>query len=190
MKSPLGRVLLGSVLAFALPALASVVVAQTIEEMTRSVPLVVRGRVGQVQASWDEGNRRIWTRSEIAVQEVLKGSSPSTVLVRQPGGEVGNDGLFVAGTAKFQTGEEVVLFLEPAPDEAGVFSVYALAAGKVSLETTRVGEVRAVRDLDGLGLYALAGPDKGKVTAVGGKEDLGTPARFLGRVRQAAGGAK
>lgn len=190
MKSPLVRVLLATAVCAALPALASVVVAQSIEELTQAAPLVVRGRVGQVQASWDEGERRIWTRAELSVLETVKGAAPQTILVRQPGGEVGDKGQRVEGVAKFTPGEEAVFFLETVPDEAGVYTVYALGAGKVAFEKSKVGEVRAVRHLDGLAFYQLGGPKKGQVLPVGDREDLGTPSTFLARVRKAAGGAK
>lgn len=187
MKSPLVRVLLSAALFVALPSLGSVVVAHTIEEMTRAVPVVVRARVGQVQASWDEGQRRIWTRAELQVLESVKGAPAATLVVRQPGGEVENIGQRVAGTAKFTPGEEAIFFLEPVPDEAGVFTTFALAAGKVSLEKTPTGEVRAVRHLDGLVFAPLA---KQVVRPVVEYEDLGAPEAFLTRVKKAAGGAR
>ena len=168
----------------ALPAVATVVLAQSIEEMSRAVPVVVRAQVGQVQSSWDAEHTRISTYTELKVLEPLKGSPGASVLVKQPGGEVGEKGQHVAGAARFAPGEEVVLFLEPAPDEAQVFVVNAMAAGKVALEKTKVGEVRAVRRLDGIAFYDLKGAQK-IVRPVGDFEDLGPAADFLQRVRRA-----
>lgn len=188
MKSPLVRVLLSAALLVALPSLGSVVVAQTIEEMTRAAPLVVRGRVGQVQVSWDEGQRKLWTRAELQVLEAVKGAPTPTLLVRQPGGELPHIGQRVEGAAKFTTGEEGLFFLEPVPDEANVYTVYALAAGKVAFETSKTGEVRAVRNLEGLAFYVL--PSKQVLKPVGDREDLGTPETFIRRVKKALGGAR
>src|SRR5688572_6886225 len=116
---------------FAAGASASVIISRTIEQMIAEVPLVVRGTVGQVQSRWDDAHARIHTYAEIQVREVMKGSSSGSLIVRQPGG-VADDGMAmdVSGTAKFQSGEEVLLFLEKAPDEAGVFNTWGLSAGK------------------------------------------------------------
>ncbi len=188
MKNPWVRALLSLALVFTVPALGSVVVAQTLEEMTQAAPLVVRARVGQVQVSWDEGQRKIWTRAELQILETVKGASTPTVLVRQPGGELRDVGQHVAGAAKFKSGEEGIFFLETVPDEQGVYTVYALAAGKVLFETSKTGEVRAVRNLEGIEFYTL--PNKQVLRPVGDKEDLGTPQTLISRLKKAVGGAR
>ncbi len=178
-----------AVLALALPALAwaTVVVEMSFEELARKAPLVVRGTVGSVQASWDEGQRRIWTYAEVKVAEPLKGRAAPTLLVKQPGGVVGPVGQAVAGTARFSPGEETVLFLEPAVDEPGAYVVLGLAAGKVDLEK-RLGQRLAVRRLFGL---SFAKPGERTVRPVNEVERLGTAEAFLERVRRAAkGGAR
>ncbi len=171
-------------LALSTSAVATVVVAQSLEEMAAAAPVIVVGKVGQVQSRWDEARARIYTYAEIASGEHLKGEAPKTFLVRQPGGEVGPIGQQVSGAAQFEAGEDVALFLEKAPDEAGVFIVYAMAAGKVLFETSRVGEVRAVRHLEGLAFYELSATAKPRLRQ-SGPDDLGTPAQFLSRVRAA-----
>ena len=188
MKRRLVGVLFSLALFSAVPALGAVVVALSVEDLTRAAPIVVHGRVGQVQVSWDDGERKIWTRAEVQVLGVVKGSPATTILVRQPGGELGRIGQRVDGAAQFKTGEEGVFFLEPVPDEAGVYTVFALAAGKVNFERSKVGELRAVRHLDGLAFYAL--PSKKVVMPVAGLDDLGTPEAFLTRIQKAAGGAR
>ncbi|MFZ5469292.1 MAG: hypothetical protein ACOZIN_07625 [Myxococcota bacterium] len=164
-------------------ASATVVIAQSIEEMAQATPLIVRGTVGQIQVRWDEEHRRIHTYAEVVVKEALKGKAPQSLLVRQPGGIVGEIGQMVSGTARFTEGEEVVLFLEPAPDEPSVFGVWSLAAGKVTFERTAVGEVRAVRDLSGLSFVGAAPGGERRIFTLGERHDLGTPDVFLRRVR-------
>ncbi|MBI3185837.1 MAG: hypothetical protein HYZ28_27180 [Myxococcales bacterium] len=166
-------------------ASATVIVSQTIEEMAASAPVIVRGTVGQIQTRWDEGQRRIWTYAEIRVEERLKGEAPAILLVRQPGGVVGPIGQKVSGAAQFKEGEEAVLFLERAADDPTVFGVWSLAAGKVAFERSKVGELRAVRHLEGLALYQRT-PDA-KLPRIWslGQEDLGTPQQLLERVRRA-----
>ena len=165
-------------------ALATVVVTLSIEEMAASVPLIVRGHVGQSQTRWDDPHRHISTFTEVVTAESLKGRAPSVFLVREPGGEVGQVGQLVSGAPAFKSGEEVVLFLTPAADDPSVFQCFAMAAGKVTLEESPSGGQRAVRHLDGLAEYQRLKNGAPRVTAVG-NESLGTADLFLSRVRQA-----
>lgn len=168
-------------------AQATLVISQTIEEMTHSSPVIVRGTVGQVQARWDEPGRKIWTYAELKVLEALKGEAPPVLLVRQPGGVVGPVGQHVEGVAKFAQGEEVLLFLEGAPDEPAVFGVWGLAAGKVTLKSER-GELRAERDLRGLSFYQRPTEKQRARIWLDRSDDLGPGLAFLERVRRAVRG--
>ena len=114
-------------------AQATVVKDESIETMTAHAHSVVRGTVRSVQPMLDE-HAKIWTYVEVAVTETLKGDVPRLLLVKQPGGELGGKGQWVAGVARFEPGQDCVLFLERATDEARVHVVYALAAGKVDFE--------------------------------------------------------
>lgn len=181
------RTLALAVLLLAAIAPATVVVNETLEEMTHKVPLIVRGHVNRNVAGWDAEHRRIWTWTELTVTETIKGKAGGVVLFKQPGGETGGIGQAVAGTAKFTEGEDCVVLLFPAPDEPGVWRVYSLAAGKISL-VSQAGQLLAQRDLSGLG---FASPKTGKVTPADGAQRLGTADEFLGQLRAwAKGGAK
>jgi hypothetical protein len=178
------------VLALALMALtasATTVIAETIEEMAVRAPIIVRVKARQSQAAWSEGNHRIWTWTEVEVTERIKGSTPATVLVKQPGGEVGKIGQGVSGVAQFTQGEDCVLFLEPSTDEAGTYVVRALAAGKISI-VGRQGRSVAVRDVSGLSFARPGAPDL--VRLVQPETELGTPEQVLARLRRAIGGAR
>jgi dipeptidyl aminopeptidase/acylaminoacyl peptidase len=163
---------------------ATVVIDETIEDMARASTVVVRGRVLQVQPQLEESSGRIYTYADIQVLEVFKGAGTGSILVKSPGGEIGNRGTVVAGAAKFVSGQDTVLFLEQSPNEPGVFVLRALAASKVDLETTTKGELKAVRHLDGIAFHARA-PSKEPLRVVTAQEDLGSPAVFLARVRSA-----
>ncbi|MBE2248420.1 MAG: hypothetical protein IAE78_02650 [Myxococcus sp.] len=167
---------------------ATVVIAMSMEEMTERSPLVVRGTVHRVDTQWAEGRSKIWTYSEIVVQETLKGAARTSVLVKQPGGVIGNIGEHVSGAATFTPGEDVVLFLEPAVDEPNCFVPFAMSAAKVSL-VSKGGKRVALRDLSGV---SLASPGKqGVVRPVDERETLGFEDAFLARIRAAAkGGAR
>ncbi|MGV3622548.1 MAG: hypothetical protein ACO1OB_17145 [Archangium sp.] len=166
---------------------ATVIVHETFEQMTQHAPLIVRGRVLRNAAGWDDQKRRIWTWTELAVTERLKGAVSGTVLMKQPGGEVDGIGQAVEGTASFKEGEDVIVFLDRAPDEKGTFRVYGMSAGKIFI--TRIdGKPVAARDTSGL---AFASPT-GVIAPVGGLEVLGTVDEFMNDVRGFVkkGGAK
>src|SRR5205814_2262958 len=94
-------------------------------------------RAGAARAQGPAGSddaRRISTFTVVEVTEASKGAPGKRLTVRQPGGEVGGIGQSVAGAARFAPGEEVVLFLERARDDATVFQVLSMSAGKVRLE--------------------------------------------------------
>lgn len=172
-----------AMLSVPLSAGATVVLALSMEELTSRAPLVVHATVHRSDAAWDEAHARIWTWTELVVKDTLKGTPSATVLVKQPGGTVGGGTLGVSGVATFTPGEEVVLFLEPAPDEAGTWVPVSMSASKVSFEE-RFGAKLARRDLSGL-VFAYPGK-KGVVHPVDERETLGTASAFLSRIRNAA----
>ena len=165
---------------------ATVVISETIEEMVQASTVVVRGRIQQVQPQLEEASGRINTYADIQVIEVLKGKPVGSILVKQPGGDIGGGhrGTYVAGAGQFVTGQDSVLFLEAATDEPNVFILRALAAGKVDLEKSSKGQMRAVRHLGGLAFYERQAV-KDPIHVVKPEEDLGPPDVFLSRIRTA-----
>lgn len=173
---------------------ATVVRGASVEELATTSALIVRGTVVAQQARWDEGRRRIDTFTEVRTTEVLRGDAGASILVRQPGGVVGDIGAHVAGAAKFAIGDEVVLFLETPPDDATVFIVRGLALGSVKLQQNALGEIRATRDLRGISIWTPERTPEAPVREIDAVEDLGLAERFLTRIRSAlrksSGGAR
>ena len=160
---------------------ATVVVYETLDDMARRVPLIVRGKVARNVSGWDDNHRRIWTWTELVVSDTVKGAPSKLVMVKQPGGEADGIGQAVAGVATFREGEDCILFLEPAPDEKGVWRVSGLSAGKVQVASDQ-GKTVAMRVVDGLSFAAPAGK---KVAPVVPRELLGTPEQLIARLRAA-----
>jgi hypothetical protein len=106
-------------------ATASLVRAMGLAELTAAADKVVVGDVAKVESQWDRDHRNIYTTIEIAVQESWKGTAPANgrILVRQPGGTVGEIEMTVIGMPTFSVGERAVLFLEKA-------SVVGMGQGK------------------------------------------------------------
>ncbi len=103
-------------------------------EQAKNCDYFVRGRV--VGAPWvleERNSRRPYTYWKLQVIEQSKGASLAPdVDIRQPGGEIGELGYHVAGSAKFREGEEVFVALVNTDESAK--EVVSLAAGKYTVE--------------------------------------------------------
>jgi hypothetical protein len=183
------------------PVLATVVSTEAIEQLTQKAPLIVRGTVKSTSSLW-ANPRTIVTRTQLQVDEVLKGSAPASITLQQPGGTVDGITAQVSGTAQFAVQESVVLFLEPLPRTAestapvDTYIVLSLTAGKVSFaapnpasnsQQAKTSAPRlATRNLQGLSVYGAKGP----VQAADNVESLGESSAFLTRLKKLIKGAK
>lgn len=117
-------------------------VPQTTAELTANSSDVVRGEVLSLESQWNDDETFIFTIVTLRVDERYKGNvgihSEVTILV--PGGEVGEVGLGVEHAAKFEEGQEVIVFLRSI--EGGRFSVTAWEQGKFTLENGQVKETQ------------------------------------------------
>jgi hypothetical protein len=138
------RFLLGAALVFPVLATATTMLALDLVGLTRTADTVVRGRVVSSQARWSANHSRIITDTTIEVTDTLKGHGTKTVVVMQPGGEVGEVGQHVEGVARFQKDEEVVVFLEARGTER--FTLSGMAQGRFKVERAADGTVRARQD--------------------------------------------
>ncbi len=90
----------------------------TLPELTAGATDIARGHVQHVTSRWDSEGKSIHTYATISVSEWLKGGGSDVVVVRVPGGEVGDVGLWVEDVPVFIEGQEVITFLEPTDDES------------------------------------------------------------------------
>ncbi len=90
---------------------AATVRPMTVEALIKSSEYVVYGRVLGNHCVWDDTTRTIWTLTELLVLDGPKGRTGSTVIIRQPGGVLGNVGQLFPGVPRFEPNQEVVVFL-------------------------------------------------------------------------------
>ncbi|WP_342381094.1 hypothetical protein NVS55_15600 [Myxococcus stipitatus] len=122
----------------ALPAAATTQLRMDLSQLSLQSDAVVHGVVRRVESRWAGDGQRIVTDVEVEVVEPLKGQPGGTVLLTQPGGEVGDIGQVVHGLASFKTGEEVVLFLRKRGAKA--FRLSGQAQGKYQVQRGEVGK--------------------------------------------------
>jgi len=113
-------------------AMATSLLYQDLSALTQSSDAVVHGTVKKTESRWSGDHQRIVTEVSIDVSEFIKGRGAKTVVVLQPGGEVGGIGQKISGLASFAEGEEVVLFLER--QGAQKYRVAGMAQGKYRVE--------------------------------------------------------
>jgi hypothetical protein len=127
----------------------------TVESLTAASDVVVRAKVAAARSAWGDGGARsgaIFTTVHLAPSAFWKGSGGAQVVVRTPGGSVGEWDQTVHGAPAFREGEEVVVFLKRragTPDAAPVFEVQQWALGKFAVSSTKAG-LRVARDRTGL----------------------------------------
>ena len=114
-------------------AAATTLARMSVADMTRASSLVLRARCLTNSTRWASGE--IWTFTSFAPLDVWKGSARAPITVRLLGGRAGNITSHVSGIPRFRAGEDVVLFLQQAPN--GNYSVVSWAQG-----TFRIGHAR------------------------------------------------
>jgi hypothetical protein len=109
-----------------MPLLQATTLARlSLDQLASSADNVARVRC--VRAESQRENGAIWTVTTFNVIETMKGNLPAQVTVRLPGGRFGHFTETVDGTPKFNSGEEVIVFLERS--QSGDFSVAGWVQG-------------------------------------------------------------
>ncbi len=117
-------------LGLAAPAAATIIAPFDLDDLTTLATDVVRGEVVGIESAWQ--GRFIWTDVRVEVTDCLKGAcAQSELTVRVLGGYADHLMLEVQGFARYDLGEEVVLFLERMP--GGRYRTTGLAQGKFTL---------------------------------------------------------
>jgi len=113
-------------------ALATQVMYQSPQQMGTQSALVVRGKVQSTQSYWNASRTKIFTRTQIAVDETYKGPHQGVIDIVQIGGTVDKVKVTVQGALLWKAGEEVLLFVEPY--DASSFQVSGFSQGKFEVE--------------------------------------------------------
>jgi len=109
--------------------------AVKIQELTKGADLIVTGKVHKKVSGWNDKKTRIYTKTTLQVDEVLKGKKGgATVEVTSPGGEVDGIGELYTHMPRFEDAEEVLVFLKKS-EKDGNYRVYNGEEGKISIPT-------------------------------------------------------
>ncbi len=133
-------------------ARATTFVAMSDGTLARAADAIVTGRITHIETVGG-ADGRIETLVTVAVERTMKGAPHDTIVLKQPGGQLGARTLWIAGSPRFEVGQEQLLFLSAHDD--GSARVTAFGMGQFQLvPDAKTGTVVAERMLDGLVLGA------------------------------------
>ena len=142
---------------------ATIVPLLSLEDLVARSELIVVGQVTRTWAAWDGEHQFIWTHTEIAVRDVVKGERIEKVTVSEPGGVVGGVQMTVIGMPTYAPGVQMMLFLERMPNgylrSAGVGQgkLAISAQGRIHLTHSGADFVKARNARQGTALRSLEG---------------------------------
>jgi len=128
--------------------------------LMESSDVVVVGTVTAITSATQGPTDPIYTYVQVQVERIVKGQGVgATIVVREPGGVVGDRRQWVFGAPEFWVGERSLLFLSRNPD--GSLQTNSLGMGKFALAVDRSGQATAVRDFgEGASVFV---PDTGQI---------------------------
>src|SRR5439155_5057357 len=124
-----------AILILSRPGSGASVRRMTMDGLVRESELVIYGRALASRSLWDPATETIWTETEFAVLDGAKGNPARTVIVSEPGGNIGDVGHLFPGVPRFESGQEVVLFLYRTP--ANRLRISGLMQGVYNVEQDR-----------------------------------------------------
>ena len=160
---------------------ATTVKRLSLEQMVRGAHRIMLGRRVSQETYWNKARTRIYTATQFAVTEDLKGDFRETATVVTVGGTIDGMTLVVSGTPRFREREEVLLFLEAG--KSGNWILMGLSQGTFRITADRRG-VRTARHASS-GLHLIPAPDQSAPrTPIPSQVELD---RLLSRIRQLLG---
>jgi hypothetical protein len=117
--------------------IATTVPRLSVEELIDQSDVVAAGQVTRSWAAWDGSHKYIWTHYELSVSAAMKGSpgqssKGQTLEFAEPGGEIGDRGMAIAGSVRYESGDNVVVFLQRMPN--GYLRTAGAGQGRFSID--------------------------------------------------------
>ena len=136
-------------------AFATSVIAPDFDQLVNESDYIVRAVVKSVTSEYraSPNGRKIITKVEVEVREVVSGTPPAQVVLEMLGGKVGDEQLTLEGAPQFKVGDEDILFVSgngtnicplfammhgryPVMRETGTGRAYMARSNRVPLQDT------------------------------------------------------
>lgn len=133
--------LVGILLIGLLPQIGgALMVKLDLEDLTGNSDLVIRAEVENIRCAWNEDQTEVISYATLSVKEPIKGLlKQEEIIVKYPGGRIGDIVTWVEDAPNFQEGEDVIVFLDK-ETEQGLRSVYGNFQGKYTIQKDMVLE--------------------------------------------------
>jgi hypothetical protein len=120
---------------------------------------VVLGTVLASESRWTADHGTIYTEVTLRVERSYKGAvkEGETLVVRREGGTAGGIGMHVFGAARFDVGEQAVVFVE---QRGGASYIVGMAQGKMRVEMQAGKRVVHAPDTSGISMLPTPGTTK------------------------------
>jgi hypothetical protein len=129
-------------------------VAPDFNTLVSQADYVVRAVVKSVTPEWREhkGEKFIVSKIELEVQEVIKGTPPTPLVLDIVGGKIGDEELKVEGAPTFLVGDEDILFVQGNGHQ--IYPLVAMMHGRYPIfRDAKTGEKLVLRS-NGMPLYS------------------------------------
>ena len=124
----------------------------SLEDLVHKSSRIVVGTCVSTESRWNGKNTLILTTSTVEISDQIKGETDGVIRVVTVGGTINGITQTVSGMPQFESGEEVILFLEPSKNTG--WQPLGLAQGKLRITKNRItGEKEVFHSLSGLQLY-------------------------------------
>jgi len=80
---------------------------------------IIRGQVVAAESYWNPEKTLIYTDVTVLIDEYLKGDGPKKIVLKIPGGTIGDETQSISDTPQFRVGDYDVIFLESSGQVTG-----------------------------------------------------------------------
>ena len=111
-------------------AFATSVIAPDFDQLVNESDYVVRAVVKSVTSEYraSPNGRKIITKVEVEVREVVTGAPPAQVVLEMLGGKVGDESMVLEGAPQFKVGDEDILFVSG--NGRNIYPLFAIMHGR------------------------------------------------------------
>lgn len=145
-------------------AFATTIIPMSVERLAQSSSHVLEGSAIARWSEWNPQHNLIYTFTKFHVGNAWKGQAPSVIVVKQPGGTVGNTTERVYGVRYLRPGEHSVLFLRPSDERDGTLIITGLVQGNFRVGISQTGEQVVSNGAPEVSSYSLSGHEVSSFT--------------------------
>lgn len=142
--------LIVSSLFWASVASATTVLYMDLVKLIEASDVIVRGTVESSEFKYDEKRQNVMTHYTVTVQESFFGKTEKQLTFVQWGGMWNGNASRIPGDAKFNKGEDTILFLN---EHQGTLYLAALGQSKYAVTKSKDGKRIVSRDLSDIGFF-------------------------------------